>query len=84
MTGWCLDMYGLDQNTGAIHRPNSAASARECLGECRREGGAKGCEYVRTKHGYADCKIHTEDVIVKAGDQGEGKKDWKYHKCFVF
>ena len=74
----------MDQNTGTIHRPNSAASATACLRECRREGRAKGCEYVRTKDGYADCKIHTEDVIVKTGDKGDGKKDWKYHKCFVF
>ena len=62
--GWCLDLQGKEPNSGQISLRN-ASSPEDCLTLCKKQKGAKGCEYRRN----GECSYHTNIVASGSGHQ---------------
>jgi len=70
--GWCLTLSGHDQNCGT--RNIGASGKDDCFSKCKREAGAKGCEW----SGYT-CVVHTQPV--GSGSGRKGYSCWVLSKC---
>jgi hypothetical protein len=63
--GWCLNLEGNEVEDDEQIDLSNASSPAECFGLCKKENGAKGCEY--SKNGK--CSYHTKVVASGNGHQ---------------
>ena len=63
--GWCLDLKGNELKKGDQISLANVKTPEECLALCKKEKGAKGCEY--NKDGK--CSYHSKLVASGNGHQ---------------
>ena len=75
-SGWCLNLQGLDQNSG-VEYLERGLSKLECWDICKRKVGVTACEFKSDENDANNsvCTVHKEGV-----SRGNG---YSNHVCLV-